>query len=32
VFPQYVQRIGGDGYAEDAEGAVKEARRLLGGE
>ena len=32
VFPQYVQRIGGDGYADDADGAVKEARRLLGGE
>lgn len=32
VFPQYVKRIGGDGYSEDAEGAVREARRLLGGE
>jgi len=32
VFPQYVQQIGGDGFAKDAEGAVNEARRLQGGE
>ncbi|WP_353852834.1 corrinoid protein [Dehalobacter restrictus] len=32
VFPQYVQRIGGDGYAEDADGAIREAKRLIGGE
>ena len=32
VFPKYVKQVGGDGYAEDADGAIQEARRLLGGE
>jgi len=32
VFPSYVEKIGGDGYGQDAEGAVQVARKLVGGE